>query len=393
MARTVQIGKRHWLLGMSWSSFEDTPSKDELQEDAQRLKASWMCVRIGEAAIQAGFCAPLENAKSPSKLFSLAAMLADSREQPWLGIFKINEDTWWYIAVRDGHAILPDGDVVGGEAEIHAARERHSGYSDWKYVEGDLALLEELIESSEGKPTPIRSLSGTRIPLVPAITLALLLVCALGDAYFWHARQKSRQEMARAAAAAKFRAHLFSSNKSAALSPLITTPYADAWLSACGEVISAIPLSSEGWRPDMASCDLVSATVVWARGEGATVAMRPAGALSEDGNTIVQVMALPKIDLPKANEAIDLPVAKVMLRAWAQAANIQLTMNGGPKAPPLPGAVSKASPADGPPMVPVSLNLPLSPFDMRVQIPGLRLTHLKSTDTGEWNVQGVLYGK
>lgn len=399
MVRIIQIGKRRWLAGMTWSSFEDAPSKDELKEDAQRLGASWACVRIGESAVQAGFCAPLDDAKQPSKLYSLAAMLADSREQPWLGIFKIDEGVWWYIAVRDGHAILPDGDVIGGEAEIHAARERHSGYTDWKYIEGDISLLQEFIKDIDAKPTPVRSLAGGNLPTIPLMASGFFLVAVLGGGYWWWHLKQQEQEQERVVAMAKMRAQLLAGQTVvAAPSPLLTTPQPNDWLAACGNIILAQPLSQNGWALNEVSCDQASVNISWVRKDGATVANKPQGNLSPQGDLVGQMIPLVGLNSNGRNDAIDLPSAKLVLRAWAQAASFTLAVNEAAPSPVLPGAtnVSVDNKTGAPTILPqasVTLDIPVSPFSMNMSsIPGLRLTNLRSTNQG-WNVEGILYGR
>lgn len=403
MVRVVQIGKRRWLAGLTWSSFEDVPSKAELKEDAERLSSSWACVRIGESSIQAGFCAPVPNTK-PAKLYSLAAMLADSREQPWLGIFKIEEGLWWYIAVRDGHAILPDGDIIGGEAEIHAARDRHAGYTDWKYIDGDIHLLEEIINEIDAKPTPIKSLTGGNLPSIPLMITAIILVSVLGGGYsWWQKKQQADEERARIAAMEKIRAQM--ANKQAVVaptlpSPLLTSAPPNLWLAACGQVIRAMPLSQYGWTLDQVSCDKGAAQIHWDRQPGATVAQKPDGALSPSGDKVDQVIPLTGLDGQWPDDAINLADAILILRAWAQSADFALVVNAvAPPPPPqtLPGATilpTQNNPAPvPPPQAGVRLDVPVSPFSMDLSsIPGLRLTKLSSTGTS-WNIEGILYGR
>lgn len=392
MARIVKIGKRRWLAGMTWSSFEDVPSKAEIKDDAKRLGASWACVRIGESAIQAGFCEPIENVKHPSKLYSLAAMLADSREQPWLGIFKIEEGVWWYVAVRDGHAILPDGDVIGGEVEVNAARDRHSGYTDWKYIEGDINILEEFINGVDAKPTPVRSLIDGNLPALPLMVSAIALLAATGGGYWWY-QNKQAEEQARVAAMAKMRAQMLAGQSVAVAlpSPLLTTPPPNAWLASCSRGISVLSLSQGGWALDQVSCDTASVIIHWNRKEGATVANKPEGALSPQGDSVDQVIPLTGLNAQGINDAIDLPGAKLVLRAWAQAADFTLAMNE--VAPALPGAQNNTGVPAPSPQASIKLNIPVSPFGMDMSlIPGLRLTSLRSTDKG-WDMEGVLYGR
>lgn len=393
MSRIIKIAKRNWLAGMTWSSFEDTPSKDDLKKDAQRFGATWTCVRVNESVIQAGFSAPVGDDKQPTKLYSLAAMLADSREQPWLGIFRLEEGLWWYIAVRDGHAILPDGDVVGGEDEIHAARDRHAGYTDWKYIEGDISLLDEFIQSIEGKPTPVRSLVRKKFPVVLFVLAVIVLFVIGSGGYIWWNQKQQGVEKERIAAMAKVREQMLAGQTAVSTnSPLLSTPQPNDWLAACGSVISEIPLSKNGWQIDAVMCDAQLATIHWIRKEGATVAIKPDGNLSAEGDEVQQNIPLEGLNQKGTNNAIDLPTEKVILRAWAQAAKFTLAMNDVVDAPPLPGATVVAAPVQTA-QANFKLNIPVSPFELDMSvIPGLRLTGLISTDKG-WIVEGILYAR
>lgn len=397
MANIVSINGRQWIAGMAWCSFEDSPSKDELKEDADRLKSDWYSLRIGENVIQAGFCKPIDGLKHPGKVFSLAAMLADSREQPWLGIFKINEGLWWYVAVRDGHAILPDGDVIGGESEIRAAQERHSGYTDWKYVEGDMAFLADLIAEIDAKPTSVKSLTTSNIPLLPIIASATVLVLLAGGGYaYWHQKQVN-EEIARAAAMAKMREAMAANQPItiAAPSPLLTTPLPDVWLHACGEIILKLPMSVYGWTFDQITCNQTSVSVNWIRQEGATVAKRPEGELSVEGDKINQIIPLTNLKQQSTDNSIELAKAQLIMRAWAQSINIPLTFTRNLPAPALPGATTQSENIKNVPLPQseVKFDVKVSPFSLQFNlIPGLRLSSIKSTANG-WSVEGVIYGK
>lgn len=389
MARIIQIGNRRWVVGMSWSSFEDKPSKSELAEDAERFGASWACVRIGEAAIQAGFCAPIE--KKATKIYSLAAMLADSRQQPWLGIFRIEEGLWWYIAVRDGHAILPDGDIIGDEEEIHAVRERHAGFSDWKYIEGDTSTLLELIKDAGAKPTPVRSLYESNFQPVYLVSALVLISLLCGGYFWWHKIQqdRTRQAMERM----RKQLAMAAQPKAPAPSPLLTTPTPNNWLTSCGKTIWALSLSQGGWTLDHVSCSTSAVLVHWIRKDGATVAVKPYGHLSPQGDAVDQEIALEGLDRTGSDNSIKLLDAKLALQRWAQQAGFPLTMTDQTPPQPLPGAKPDPNLPPPPPQAKITLDISISPFGLDLSsIPGLRLTALALTATG-WRLEGVLYGR
>lgn len=390
MASVVQIGKRRWLAGMTWASYEDAPSKEELREDATRLNATWSALRVGEACIQAGFCSAVEGVKV-AKLYSLAAMLADSRKQPWLGIFKIAEEQWWYVAVRDGHAILPKGDVLGGEEAILAARERHSGYTDWNYIEGDLALLEEMIKDIDEAPTRIKSLEGPP-PLHKILVGAGIIGVAVATAggYWW----QQEQERARQEAMTRIREQL--TKPSAEVKPAMSTaattmPAAADLLDACAQAVT-LPISQYGWLIDQVSCSVNSATVDWTRQDGATIEARPDGELSADGDKVTQTIGL-GLKQQSADDRIQLDEAWYRLKAWTQAAGFKLTPGAAIPVPAaLPGATPSAETIAAPRQKNVVILVHVSPFELDLSdLPGLRLSTIKMTSAG-WELSGVVYG-
>jgi hypothetical protein len=396
VARVVRIGNRDWVAGLSWRSFEDVPSKAELREDAEQLKASWATVRVGEEAVQGGFCKPIEGVKNPNKLCSLAAMMADSHREPWLGIFKIDADLFWYIAVRDGHAILLDGDVIGTEQEILDARERHLAIGDWEYVTGNLDNLKELLDSIDAKPSRLKSLNEDKSKPVMIAAAAVVAVGALGGgAYWWHAKQQA-DEQARLAAIQSFRARMAASKPQVVTDPNASAMPAPAdWLRACGQIMYPLALSRNGWLLDQVGCDSKSVVVRWVIGEGATVANKPPGVVSDDGNADVDRISIGNIKPRDSRDVIALGDAKLAARAWAQAGGYQLAFSGAPEAPHLPGA--PAAPVAPSNQVVVAIDMgvsPLRPESMRqlTSLPGLRLMGMKTTETG-WHLEGVIYGR
>jgi len=383
MAKILKLGKLRYVVGMRWTSFETIPKTSELREDAERLRASWACVRVGDASIQAGFCNIPKGRKRQrlSKVYSLAAMVAETRRQPWQGTFHLGKGLWWYIAVRDGHAILPDGDVVGGEDDVRAARECHAGYSDWDSVDGDAKMLLDLTEAVGVRRAAVRALYGGGIQATRLLSGLLLVSALIGGLLYWqHLREQARQR-----AIALARAQQQISAASLPPSPLLTSPPPNRWLAACGAIISFLPLSSYGWSLDQVTCLPASVSVHWLRGPGAVVSVskRPSGEVAANGEAVDQSLPL-ALDAAGKDDAIPLAEAVMQLRGWAQSAGFKLTVtpqSAAPGAAPTPLQQTA-----------VSLDLPVSPFGMELPIPGLRLTKLATTATG-WRLEGTLYGK
>lgn len=394
-AQVIQIGKRRWLAGMDWRTYADLPSTEEIKQDAEQTDSTWVALRTGEYSIQGGFCPALQDVSLGhlngriNGLYSLAAMLADSRQQPWLGTFKLADDLWWYIAVRDGHAIIPKGDVLGDREIIDAARDEHSGLTDWNYVSGDLTLLESLIDEvlSKEKPTPIKSLN-VNWKLRNAMAAAGLITFAVlaSGAYWW----KDQADKKAAAELALIRAQALQN-----LPPPITAsnvksyPFASELFASCASRLDR-EISEFGWVIDDVSCDTKQAMFVWKRMNGATIEYRPDGTLSEDGMTVTRAIDL-SIEQSSSDDRTELTNARHKLLAWAQAGNISLSFQS-VEAQALPGSDPNAAPPP-PPEIGVTINLTFSPFDLDLsKIPGLRIHNIKPDKQGQWTLNGVLYG-
>lgn len=389
-ARIIKATGREWVAGLTWRSFADRPTLAERRQDAKELGAEWVALRNTAQVIQAGFCGVVDERK-PRRLYSLAAAIAESQRQPWLGTYKLADDLWWYVAVRDGQAILPDGDVIGSQAAVQEARHRHENFADWNFVEGTLEDLLPILSSSRGPDelVPLRSVE----PISPwriATPIVAAILVSLGGAWLWH-RHVEAEQRARLAAIAEERARILAEQK--ASSPLVSTPTPDRWLAACASVIGSVPIAEQGWTVSAVSCGATAVSIGWKRQPAATVLQRPQGALSSDGNNIDQSIPLGSLRSGH-DKARGLQAGDAVLYGLLQPLNIQVRISAPPVPPGLPGA--QAGSAAKPPPIPsqsVNFKLPISPFGVDFnQVPGLRLSFLKRTKSG-WDIQGMLYGR
>lgn len=407
MAVIASIDGRDWVLGMEWSSYTSVPKRAELigeagEDESGEMETPWYSLRVTDEAIQAGFCAPVGDVVRPKKLASLAAMLADAEQQPWLGVFEIQPDLYWYIAVRDHYAILPGGDVVGTEEEIRRARAEHAGFGGWTFVEGDLAKLTELIGEVKAKRTPVHSLSVSRIDPVPtaiAVAVAALLVVGIGfgqHAYKHHKLQLARLELQRRMA------HAPKEYIPTASDFLAKSPAPSDWLDACHRALSGMTLSDKGWRVTATACDSNTLSVHWVRGPGATVEATPPGVVVDlAGENGTQSIALSRPGRMGQDNSVDVRTATLAMIAWGQRYDSKVVVGS-----PMP--LSQKAPVGW--QIPVTIPMPVSPFEPGNgldSIPGLRLTGLgpnagqagsQSTSGdqgahGAWALTGVLYAR
>lgn len=374
-AHIIKAAGQDWVIGLVWRSFADYPSARERREDAQALGADSFTLRQTADLTQAGFCAALTSRKS-GKIYSLASAIAEEYRQPWCGIFNLGNDIWWYIAVRDGQAILPDGDIAGDYETVLKARESHASYGDWQMHDGTLEDLRPVLEIA--KKTHKRSaLKSVETPplwrtLAPLVLAVIVLVGGLWlYRDYRHSQQMAQQRHMRAF----IRAHRRE------LSVLATTPAPDTWLAACAAVIKPLDISENGWLADRVTCANHDVTIIWERRAGALVSKRPPGNLSSDGNQVVQVQ--PLNDLPKGPDeprnylAADEALYDLLQPIGVQAVIGNLIRNAD-------GINMKQS---------VHFTLPVSPFDVDFnKVPGLRLTTLNWVQSG-WVLNGAIYAK
>lgn len=368
-ARVIVIGKKRYLVGLSWRSFDHAQKIGALREtgktmfpgeQGEPMGAQWYAMRpVSEEIVQAGFCRKPDGEKKPSGLIALAPLVASVQMQPWLGIYKVADGLWWYIAVRDGHTILPEGDAIGDEQFILALREKENWYGDWNYINGQIEDLENLISESEEKPSKVQPLNGTAIP-TQYIAAGVGVAIAAGGALWWMGHQKAQemerqrqQALARARAEMQHKKGIGSQGAKSIPSPLAIEPMPDEWLAACYLSSRAIPVSRDGWVLKSYECDAETnvVTVAWHREDGATATYRPEGAMSPDGDMVSASMPMskPKQSDSRQNSGDRLDAEREALLAWSQSIGVKATLTSA-AAPPtvsksLPGQEKKG---DGP---------------------------------------------
>ena len=370
----ITIGKRRYCVGMAWRSFDHAQKLPSLREMGRTMfpdvsgtaqGAQWYAMRpVSPEIVQCGFSRVPEGLKNapPPGTYALAPLVASVRMQPWLGVFKLSDGLWWYIAVRDGHTILPDGDAIGDENAIIALREQHSSFGDWNYIQGTLSDLENLIAESQEKPSRVRALYRAPIP-TKYIAASLAGLLAVGG-MAWYLQHLHDQQAARKRQAALLRARAAMMQKKEPEKPNVETPLPDEWIRSCMDAAGSVPISIDGWVVKGFVClaSTNSLTLTWHREEGATIGHRPAGMLSADGDTVTDSRALPK--LAKSSQAIQ-GNGREMLLAWAQALDVPLKLSAPVHTVLLPGqkeqgqADSHAAPRPAP--ITFSIEFPFLP--------------------------------
>ncbi|MFA6231065.1 MAG: type 4b pilus protein PilO2 [Rhodanobacter sp.] len=412
----LALNGRRWLLGMTWQTYEAQLDRQELLEEAASLQADWVAQRSGDEVVQTGYCEAVTQGW-PKKLYSLSALLADSYKVPWAGAFDLGDGSWWYIAVRDNYTIMPDGDVVGSREDIFRARQEHASIEDFNHVDGTRADLEKLIRNSQGRRTPIESVTSSRFhakQILAAIIALLVVVAGIGGYFYWQHQETARQNAERIAQqrAALQRAHLAQQPQSPDLATLLRTrPDPSVWLAACQRAIYGVPPWEKGWQLAGQQCTAEGQVkITWRRRLSATIAYRPSGALDPDGNGVKG--SFPLVFDREEGTVMALPIedARERLILWGQLHDIVINIHGDPNAQAKvqQNALSKLPGQKPPPIIKqysIDFVAPVAPFDLDFTgLTGFRLTELKHIPANPdpdakqvmdaaWQFTGVLYGR
>ncbi|WP_116138410.1 type 4b pilus protein PilO2 [Trinickia diaoshuihuensis] len=247
--------KGTFAAGLSWRHEDKIPRAAELRALSME-KGRWGLVRRTIAgSVQVGFCEPIAGASAPSKVKALATIVAEQRPQPWMGLYKLGEDRYWYIAVRDGQEVIPEGDQIGKLDDLLRVREQHLTLGDWEEAEGTLDDLAEMALSTP-KHLVLRDLQ--RRPWVNvAVASSVLLVigAAGGGAWFYRENQLEKEREAEAKRQRAIAAALHArDNAQAHILPWTQTAMPSSVFDACRDAWREQPLARDGWMLSSWEC-------------------------------------------------------------------------------------------------------------------------------------------
>lgn len=392
-AQIIEIAGKKFVAGLQWRTYEDAPEKTVIMEEANVIGADWYCERIRQPElIQCGYSEAVDGSSS-KKLFSLAASIADVERNPWLGIYQLSEDLWWFIAVRDNQSILPNGDVIGTKEEVKEAIDAVSGMSDWTYIEGDFEKLEELIKERVKKPSPVKPLFGPSPWIAPLVAISVFAIVGIGVFAWWQGHVKQLEQERRAAQIEAMKAAKAKELAEHSQSELQQTPMAQTVVSACLNVANNLPVSYYGWEPVSVDCTTQSAMVNWKRGKNATVEHLPANAdFGNSGNDATQSISF-DIKQSGNNLVQDLFLSKQQFMGAMQKYGAQMNMTTPPPPPPPPPNTPPEQIVKPLPSALFTMSTTSIPSDYKWDsIPGLRVTSMHYN--GEhWQIQGTIYGR
>ena len=386
--------------GLSWRH-EDTRPKAKALRALSFEKGRWGVVRETSAGtIQVGFCKPINGVTSPSKLRSLAAMVADQHPQPWMGRYRIAENRYWYIAVRDGQEVIPDGDRIGTAADVDRIRDQHRELGEWTTdLEGTIDDLAEMAQAWTRKValSDLQRRLWIPVAIVSGIALAVMATSigvVVHNERVAAARKKIDDDNRRALAAAQ-RAERVAKSR---VLPWTHEPMPSEVFRACGSAWRDQDLAKGGWMLTSWHCEVstsgISVTSDWDRAGGlaseAPGTLRDGGQKSEASIQVLHAFSEPSSLVAQSQAALR------AIWSFAQLNGLTLAVNAATAKPVLPGAMP-----DEPSVDPWTTSQPVftlttPPWDPPSPsfdaVPALRVRDLYwSLGTQQWIVDTTLY--
>lgn len=322
----IDVQGARWALGLSWLTFLRKPPVKDIESIVKNTGAHHVALREA-GAYQIGMYRGESRRGFKGKVYALGAAVAPSHATPWRGVFKIDDSTWWYIAVRDNFAITIDGDVVGDFDTIQRIKTSHDYFDDWEEVEGSLQDIEEIL-ATHGVPkiALVRANAKPAFILSVASIILLLVSIAAYGGFLYAKNQQLKAVQKRAALAAIHDAPI--KKQVAAVKPKpvdVQMPKPQAMLKACWDVMAGLPLEDRGWLLRQAQCQFGSVTLEWTKTADAdpTLMADLHGFLGTDGNSLTSSAPLP----PVANgvrSAANVGASLDALKAFAQETGMDL---------------------------------------------------------------------
>lgn len=288
MAITVRIGGKDYVAGMNWELVEPAKLDDFLESLRGELGPKGLvCHRKHKESISVGSAAEPGTEIAGA---SLALAIVDCHEQPWMGIFELPNEMYWYIAISKEQEIVSSSDKVGTRTEIEQLRAQYLGLGEWREIlEGDAEDLEERLKEARKRHKPlykVRRLQPERRGwLIPAVAVVLIGAGLL----FWYHRHEQyvmaqRQELLAQQRRARLAQTQRQEHPIKGPVPWSLLPRMKTAIAQCQKTLLALPIDLNGWEPSRVTCTSSGAAIAWRRDDFGNAAGAP-GTLGPDGNS------------------------------------------------------------------------------------------------------------
>lgn len=439
----VEVHGKTFVSGLLWKPLRSARNyMREAKDIGRQQNMEMVAIRRGKV-LQAGFAKKLERAPRGTKqqsmrsMYSLAASLAGTLGDNWIGAFDLGDGRYAFIAVHQG-GIIPGKDLVAPREEVVPLfRETLADFNTEKadvrvivsdalepIFGGEVHALAELLNPKALKPEyrlkPLTlGLTGRQLT-IGAIGLSILVAGSIGaNAYFAHKAQQAeaeKNEKLRRLTDLRAKASLEQA-LAAIVRPWQRLPSTSQFTRACAEAWTHFPADVQGWTFTSGSClldinngELDRAEGSYARTAGGTTAgfqtaaqaMGASGAFADGGQRAILARRL-------ATSAPDSTIGAAALPVRADMRERLLSLARG-----LPPGVAVVNIADKEFAAPANAPKELKPdwltysLDITSLIsadvlldgfdgPGLRLTEITAdvnpkTSAFTWHIKGEIYG-
>ncbi|HHY6930457.1 TPA: type 4b pilus protein PilO2 [Burkholderia ambifaria] len=388
---TLPDSSARFALGLTWEHEPVKPKPAAVRERARRLGRFGVVRHTATGVYQVGYGELPPGTKRASRIRALASLAAEQYPSPWMGVFKLTDDAYWLIAVRDGE-IVPGGDHFGDRDEVIAARNSLRAQESWHEHDGTVVQLAEIV----GLATPERGLRDLQaaVPQVVWAVSAAVAATAVGvTAALWLAHEHEAQRLAELQRKAD--ARRAQREADAAIPPWTKLPAPSALLSACASAWHDQELARHGWTIAAWRCEpqgeTLSLTVNWTRAGGS--ALDAPGVLVDADHSQESITRPATWSLSSA-PAVLADLARRTILTFSQTHDVPLTLEPPPKPDTsgktgdvevLPWQASEAAfTSDAPLWARYGADLDA--------VPGLRLASVGyEVDKSAWSAKGTLY--
>lgn len=339
--RTVQIADKSYAVGLWWQVRPGGPAKKKIMLKLARETAAgfasdqYNCVAIRQHQYGLG-AMQLRRAQDifPGNLVPLAAALRPlGNQDAFLGIFCLTEGLWWVCGIVRG-IIAADGDAIFSTEE-----EARAAASSLRMLIEDVGIVEVVHTSPEASREYLAPLLWPEPSLVPLhdtnrrqrlsrLGMVGVVLLAVSAVAYWVYEEYQVREQSRLIAQQAIA-------KDAQRKDQLAHPeryFKKNWLSApsildagkqCSELILSLPLVSNAWMLEEATCSPAeNLMVTWAHAKGASFVEPPAGAEITSPQRAMERRTLPRLPPRLSNRSL-------LTKNDATAVLYQITQNTG----------------------------------------------------------------
>ena len=269
--KIIEINSKLYYAGLSWQTLS---AADNVKKRIKEFKKGFYCVRNLSGMINLGYSDDSDG--KYKKLTSLASAVANARKEPWLGVFRISDDLYWCIAVRDNQAVLPDGDIVGNKEEADKFFRETISIGEWDSIieSGTVQDIEAIITGKGNYVLP----ASRAFNLFLALGIGIII--SSGFIYFYHIHaEKPKIFLPKA---------VFVARKP--IPGYRTIPEPEFVLDACKKELLNLPQSYYGWQASNLNCTPGNISITYIKQDFGTAFITPKGIISASGTEVSQVI-------------------------------------------------------------------------------------------------------